>query len=143
MSKGSSFNLLALLILVGTCCGCGPDTPPLGEVHGVVTNNGTPVAGASVRFIPEKGRPSTATTDEDGGFELRYTPEASGALLGEHRVLITPGAKAYGTGAVPGEPLSIPPPPEPVELAETVTVKPGKNEFQFDLAEAAKPTSRL
>ncbi len=57
--------------------GCGPssDVPKLAPVHGVVTMDGKPLANATVRFIPESGRPSVGVTDEQGRYELNYTDE--------------------------------------------------------------------
>jgi hypothetical protein len=69
--------------------GCGTSNlPELAPVTGVVTVGGQPVANAVVTFTPQDGRPSKGTTDESGRFELMYTPEAEGAMLGEHTIRV-------------------------------------------------------
>ncbi|MGH7200536.1 MAG: hypothetical protein ACREJB_08020, partial [Planctomycetaceae bacterium] len=42
----------------------------------------------------ETGRPSTGTTDEDGHYELGYSLDAEGAMIGKHVVRITTGRPA-------------------------------------------------
>ena len=72
-----------------------PERPPLEEVTGIVTLDGSPLAGATVRFLPRKnhadpsrGSSSDAVTGPDGRFELRYSKDAMGAVLGPHLVQI-------------------------------------------------------
>lgn len=81
--------LIFSTFLVG--CGGGVDVPPLGPVTGRVTLKGKPLADARVVFRPEKGggRPSGGKTDEDGYFELFYSDDLPGAVIGHHKVLIT------------------------------------------------------
>jgi hypothetical protein len=91
-------HLVALLgvVLIG-CGGKGP-TP----VRGVVTLEGTPVAGATVLFMPDgqdEARPASGFTLSDGTFRLTtYRPD-DGALAGKYRVLVqkTEAAKDRGT----------------------------------------------
>ncbi len=80
------------LPLIIACCGIGcgsSNAPELGSVHGVVTLDGKPLEGATVEFYPTRGRPSIATTDEDGEYNLKYTLEEMGATLGQHTVRIS------------------------------------------------------
>ncbi|GAB5405982.1 MAG: carboxypeptidase-like regulatory domain-containing protein [Aureliella sp.] len=85
MKHSSIFLTIAVLL---TCAGCGDDTPPLGQLNGVVTIDGKPFVGGSLQFIPEGGgRPSVAVTDENGEFEALYLVGRTGALIGSHKVL--------------------------------------------------------
>ena len=80
--------VLPCVALIG-CGGGSSNAPELGYVEGTVTLEGTPLAGATLTFQPEEGRPSTGTTDEKGDFELLYTSSEYGAKIGKHRVTIT------------------------------------------------------
>ena len=52
--------------------------------------DGQPLADADVTFQPEgPGRASVGTTDSQGRYELNYTNDVRGALVGPHRVMIT------------------------------------------------------
>jgi hypothetical protein len=86
--------LVTLLGVVLTGCG-GKGTRP---VRGVITSEGTPVAGATVLFMPDGtdgGRPASGFTSADGTFRLTTFKPNDGALPGNYRVLIqkTEGAK--------------------------------------------------
>src|SRR5690606_27047316 len=89
--KSSSFGLAASVLLVG--CG-GTDGPPLGSVSGRVTLDGQPLANAVVQFQPTgaDGTYSAGRTDEDGYYQLRYTRDRYGALIGSHRVSVSTAA---------------------------------------------------
>jgi len=73
----------ALLIVAG--CSKGPST---GAVTGIVTLDGTPIADANVTFYPKEGRASHGKTDSQGKYELTFTQDKKGAVLGEHTVTI-------------------------------------------------------
>ena len=123
--------------------------PDLGFVGGTVTLDGDPLAEVSVTFEPDEGRPSNATTDENGYYELQYTARSQGARLGRHTVRIA-------------EPPPMPDPTQPVQeppagarerpataattqqsggipqtynlnSSLTATVKTGSNTFDFEL----------
>ena len=68
--------------------GCGAGGPTLFDVSGTVTYKGQPVQDLQVFFVPEVGRPSTAITDAQGHFALKYTSDQKGALAGKHRVYV-------------------------------------------------------
>ncbi len=73
--------------------GCGSNGPQLATVTGVVTFQGLPLA-AEVLFEPlddkeqRQGRPSAATTDGEGHFNLSFTESDGGAIVGLHRVSV-------------------------------------------------------
>ena len=78
-----------LLLLIPCGCGSG-DRPPLGTVHGTITLDGKPLAGASVIFEPvEPARASAGFTDDDGKYELIYIRRDKGAKVGAHLVRIS------------------------------------------------------
>ena len=77
--------LLAVLVPL---VGCGPSGPAVGKVKGQVTWNGQPLKYALIRFQPAHGRPSSSFTDEQGHYELSYTRDRRGALVGDHIVEI-------------------------------------------------------
>lgn len=118
-----------LLVLFG---GCGTNGPQVAPVHGRITLDGQPLALADILFQPEGGqRPSTGRADADGRYELVYKRGQEGALVGTHSVHIS----------VSGEMVKNP----PVIAAKFNTqselrceVKPGPNEFNFDVSAEKK-----
>jgi hypothetical protein len=120
---------LTLVFCATVLAGCGQGTrPALGTVHGKVTLDGRPLAGAGVVFMPEgKGRDSMGVTDAQGNYTLNYIRESQGAAVGWHAVRITAGDPLSGK-------------PEPVPARYNVTtelrreVKAGENEINFDLS---------
>ena len=79
--------LLTFFALVLVVIGCS-DAPPLGKVSGTVTLNGNPVNKAVVVFQPEGAPASRGVADSNGRYELIYQMDTSGAVIGQHRVLI-------------------------------------------------------
>lgn len=97
-------SCFALTLLAG--CGSGPaDLPDLAPVSGAVTLDGQPLSKAVIQFVPDAGgRSSTATTDDQGHYELLYTSDYMGASLGKHKVTISTGegeAMVYPEGVDP------------------------------------------
>jgi len=73
--------------------GCS-NAPTLAEVKGKVTMNGKPLGNVRVDFHPDpdkgtSGAGSTATTDADGNFALKFGDGRPGAIVGHHRVILT------------------------------------------------------
>lgn len=108
-----SFKSGVLPPLLGFVClslaGCGEsDVVP---VSGTLTYKGKPVTNAHIHFVPEKGRPSFGTTDDQGRFTLTYDPQNKGVLRGKHRVFVEYNSSADQTrpGAIPGETVALPP----------------------------------
>lgn len=98
--------------------------PDLGYPSGVVTQNGVPMAGVTVRFIPVgsgedfEGAPSQAFTDATGAYTLMYNVKNEGAVLGTHRVIIE---------TQDGIQLAIPP------ADQEQTVESGSSTINFNL----------
>jgi hypothetical protein len=68
----------------------------------VITLEGTPVAGATVLFMPDGqdgGRPASGVTSSDGTFRLMTYKPDDGALPGKYRVLILKTEAAKDPGA--------------------------------------------
>lgn len=92
--RNLAFVALALLF----CAGCG-EKMPVAAVSGTVTFEGKPLAGASITTQPiatdsrNPGSGSFAQTDDQGHFELELVkPARKGAIIGEHRVIISPSS---------------------------------------------------
>jgi hypothetical protein len=131
---------VAAAFAVMGCSSRPPDQPPLGRVRGTVTMNGRPLAGVDVVFSPETGRPSVATTDPAGRYDLTYVNITKGAKVGRHKVSITPtdvsGGEASGSAAKNGGPATPPVSvPKKYNSRSTLTaeVKPGGNTINFPL----------
>lgn len=89
----SLIRSVAAIICIGMVAGCSSPTagyPPLGEVSGVVTMGGTPLANVTVMFQPPKGRASIGDTDAEGRYRLVFTSAAFGAIVGPHHVSVEP-----------------------------------------------------
>lgn len=118
-------------------CGGGSDTPPTGQVSGVVTLDEKPLEHAQLIFQPENGRPSVAETDSDGNYELTYTGSTSGALLGAHKVVITSAVEAFSDETGAGKDREARPELLPAKYNTKTTltaeVKEGSNQIDFAL----------
>jgi hypothetical protein len=76
------------LVLVVLTVGCGTTGPEVASVSGTITLDGKPLENATVTFQPVSGRPSFGTTDKDGKYEMGYTLQRSGVMLGKNSVYI-------------------------------------------------------
>jgi hypothetical protein len=118
---------IALGLLVWGCS--HSDGPELAAVRGTVSLDGQPVVGARVTFWLGKGRPSIGFTDESGHYQLQYTVNQTGALIGEHRVYISTAlAKDDDTAATERIPARF-------NQKSTLVreVKPGSNQIDFEI----------
>jgi hypothetical protein len=138
---------IAACALLAVGCG-GADHATTYDVSGVVTQRGSPVAGATVSFLPgsssEGVKSARGTTDEAGRFELKtyFGPESdvAGALPGDYRVTITKTPASSGivdpyAGPIPQNELPARfADPQQSGLKATVTVD-GENAFPFDVGQ--------
>jgi len=126
--------LLAVLL-----SGCGGE---LASVTGAVTLDGQPLAGGpttrvTVAFLPESGAgvPATALANESGEYEMA-TGGQQGIKPGVYLVAISATelipAKSE-TGMPSGRRLTPPQYADPKQSGFRVEVKPGSNEFDFNL----------
>jgi hypothetical protein len=85
--KVSKCGIAVALFLVLAASGCNQS--PLVRVTGRVTWKGEPVPSTLVKFMPESGaRPSTAVTNDDGFFDLRFGRNQMGAARGGYTVIL-------------------------------------------------------
>ena len=116
-------------LLLAGMAGCGFSCPELGMVEGQVRLNGDPLANVLVEFQPEgTGSPSVGTTDEDGRFQLRFSRERWGAVLGRHTIKIN-----HDTDRQEGSAGAAIPVRYHVQSLLKREVEPGKNLYEFDL----------
>jgi hypothetical protein len=139
--RASSAARAAVVAFV-TLAGCSPppaDQPPLGTVRGTVTMDGRPLAGVDVVFAPDTGRPSVATTDASGRYELWYINTTKGAKVGPHTVFIRPAeptdaeAPAAASGGAPVAARPVVPAKYNARSTLAAEVKPGSNTIDFAL----------
>jgi hypothetical protein len=115
--------------------GCGGSTgPAIYPVTGVVLRDGSPLADVSVEFVPDKGRPSAATTDKDGKFVLEYLEGSRGALKGNHKVRVVERFRgASPESPVPVDQFNPPPEPKSYDLPSPAQVHAKSNSFVIDV----------
>jgi hypothetical protein len=104
MPSGRFFRCGAAVIGLALSVGCGPGGPDVATVEGTVLLDGKPLEGAMVLFTPTAGRPAGGLTDASGHYELVYSADRGGAMLGEHTVTIStfrPGDPDEGDVGVP------------------------------------------
>ena len=91
MNRHFAVSLGVIAMLIGGCG--GPDRPPMGRVSGVVSYNGAPLDSGEVKFIPIQGaesdRPAIGVIESDGSYKLTTFNTGDGAVVGQHKVLVT------------------------------------------------------
>ena len=117
-----AFICAGLALLAG--CG-GGDRPELGEVTGLVTLDGTPLAAVNILFTPDKGRPAGAVTDAEGRYELIYLNGVSGCKVGPCHVTFEWPPEAVNPRPIPAKYTGAD--------GYTVDVKAGGNKFDFPM----------
>ena len=146
----SSWCVIAAAILAVSGCS-GSNLPPVGQVGGVVTLDGQPLAKGQVQFLPDsskgtKGRMAVGLIGTDGRFKLTAFKPGDGALVGFHKVVVICEEEMPAF-----DPKVAPPPPKsliPVRYTDantsglTAEVKSaGKNDFAFAL-ESRPPSQK-
>jgi hypothetical protein len=101
------------------------------RVHGRVFRYGQPVPHLFLNFIPEKGRPSWALTDDNGYFVLHYDNSRDGAEPGRHSIWVN----YKPLGGAPGNP--------PRELSPARMSVEEANVLQAILAKYGNPKAPL
>ena len=97
-----SLVLLALGWIGGCARSSDGDNPKTYPVSGTVTQNGGPVAGATVNFqLADGSRSAFGITDESGKYTLTTFASGDGAVPGEYQIAIT---KFEGGSAPAGQP---------------------------------------
>ncbi len=84
-----------------------------------------------VIFQQEGKSAASSGTDKDGHYELMYKRGVNGAPVGPNRVTILPGPDPFPRDLII-------PPRYSAESKLQADVKPGPNEFNFDLKTAEK-----
>jgi len=143
MTKTRFAGLCSILVALSLfVTGCGDSAGKLAPVEGTVTLDGEPLAGAKVEFDPDsgtvaygktEGSTSYGKTDANGHYELKYTHNKDGALVGKHVVRISTRdmtIDADGNEVLVPERL---PPQYNLNSKLTGEVKPGSNTINFDL----------
>jgi len=124
-SRQAGLLFAAAFLALAAGCGHG-DRPELASVYGVVTLDGTPLAGAKVVYLPKAAaRSSYGITDANGKYALTYLRKVKGAALGKHRVEIYTTSEESPQERVP----------EQYNASSTLEaeVKAGSNECNFSL----------
>lgn len=122
--KWASLFILAAVAACGLGCGGGGDQPKVGLVSGTVTLDEKPLPGVIIVFSPDEGRASTATTDEEGHYDLVYRYGVKGAKVGQHKISFEWPLDEAGPAL-----------PEIYTTKSTLKeeVNTGRNEIDFDL----------
>lgn len=135
-------SMMAFCVSVAGCGGAGSDQPDLGLVKGVISFEGQPLPGASVTFMPVSGRPASAKTDDAGYYELVYIRNTPGCKTGMNKVVITSMSEGEDEMELEGDDVLVDttkpvkekvPARYNVKTELKVDVKPGENNFDFDL----------
>jgi hypothetical protein len=140
-----SFLMTAVVAASVMSVGCGrAKGPELATVLGTITLDGQPLPDMNIQFAPEEtgGSPSFGGTNANGEYRLLFSQNRKGAMLGRHRVEITPRERKTDES---GQPLGNEPAKLPVKYrkpgALTAEVKPGSNTIDFQLDTQPDPAA--
>jgi hypothetical protein len=122
--------VVACVAVGALVAGCSSgSTVDVAKVSGTVTLDGQPLEDAEVLFQPASGRPSWGRTKADGSYQLLYTVNRAGAMVGPCSVTIST--------AIEGESGRVAPERVPKQYFEpgalSAEVKPRGNVHNFDL----------
>jgi len=127
--------------------GCSSDNrTETARVSGMVTYNGEPLRIGSLLFVPVGGGPSAqGNIDADGSFTMGTYELKDGAILGQHKVMITaitaPGGSGLPEDVIGGDgaPVSVIPDKfgDLEKSGLVIDVKSGKNNMDFVLTSTA------
>lgn len=133
----------SVVLLLTVAAGCAPEAEPVAptlpqgfasDVTGRVTLDGQPLPHARVMFTPfAPGATAFGQTDDQGRYRLRISDRLAGASLGPNRVRIN----TIGSGQAPGGGrVELLPDVYNAQSVLIADVKPGHNEFHFELTAA-------
>lgn len=142
------FALCAVISGLATVAGCGgsEDRLETAPVTGTVTYNGDTLKIGSLLFVPVGGGPTAeANIEADGTFEMGTYDLDDGAVIGQHKVMITaitaPGGSGLPEDVIDGDGAPVWVIPEFYGNLEksglVVDVKSGENEVDFVLTSKA------
>jgi hypothetical protein len=115
-------------LLAVALAGCESSSESVTTVEGHVSYNKSPIANGAVMFFPERGRPTTAATDETGHFETELAP-------GQYKVTINVGIE-LPPGWKEGDPV----PPKNVDIPRRFTTRVNTPLVTTVTANGAEPT---
>jgi hypothetical protein len=130
-SKNGMLVLACAFFSFSAGCGGSTDQPELGDVSGVVTLDGKPVAGVNVVFKPDVGRAAAANTDAEGNYTLQYLEGVEGCKLGPNTVSFDWPPGATSAVGIPAKYNG--------EAAFKFDVKPGSNTFDLKMESDGSP----
>lgn len=121
---------LALAVTLMPLTGCSGGRKAVAPVEGLVTVDGKPASSGYVTFDPigeggdaHPGKSAMGAIGQDGRYQLSTYKQADGAIVGNHRVSVTPvgedDAAAFQGASLPQD--------------YQVEVKKGENEINLDL----------
>jgi hypothetical protein len=122
---------LSCLVLTVLLTGCGKSGAEVAPVSGRVTLDGRPLEFANISFQQEGKSAGVSRTDKDGHYDLMYKRGVMGGPVGKNRVTIVLDTELSHHAQ------NIPPRYNSQSDLER-EIKPGQNEFNFDLTTDAK-----
>jgi hypothetical protein len=124
------------LILLLSGCSRGPE---IATVTGRVTLDDRPLEYAEITFEPAAGRASHGRADQNGRYELRYTREEMGALVGAHTVRVLSAIEVtLPDGRFELRPQLVPPQFNTESELRREVASGVENVFDFDLSSQKK-----
>jgi hypothetical protein len=122
-------------LAIATLAGCQQaDEIVTAPVKGTITLDGKPLPNARVVFAPlgERGGPAYAVSNNQGEYELHYTHEKKGAVVGSCLVRINTATRPTDGDDLPPT-LELVPAKYNVESTLHVEVAPEKDSYDFAL----------
>lgn len=127
-----------LTLAVSLFSGCAKPSVPLAPVEGIITYLGSPLAGATITFIPEKGPIAIGASDMNGRFRMS-TGGFPGVVIARCTVGVTVAAPAAeDSSAKAKEAIS----KAPKNAAEAQNYLNSAGQIQRDQAAANKAKSK-
>jgi hypothetical protein len=147
MIQSRQRNLLMMTLASLAMFGCGSDNRiATAPVAGLVTYNGEPLKIGSLLFVPVAGGPTAqGNIDANGNFTMGTYDMDDGAIIGQHKVMITAITAPGGSGlpedviGKDGAPVSVIPDKfgDLEKSGLVIDVKSGDNDVDFVLTSTA------